>query len=1335
MKSIYTYYKERLIEISGKNRSLYLKNFNKKNGYDVGRVLSFDSELSDELLDIMLSGKSVPFNIYGKGMKELILSAYNVSGKFPKKTFEDEKDAQKYESDKRNFMKRSFEHEGNHLKTLKREIEEIEKETGRYELYLCYPFVYGSVKNYTFKAPLLMFPVEIDVIDDATINICLKYGENTQLNKALMLAIANSRHLNLQDMEMEFSSINAKFGSLQGLMDYLRSFGVRISYKPEKKLHNFGKYAEPAEGSPLEIKNLCLLSRCSLANSIYSDYSALEKKHLSNDSINELLSAKTVKSKNSKGNELYLINNVDYAQEQVVRNVNEKGNMVIYGPPGTGKSQTIVNVISDAICKNKKVLVVSQKKAALEVVFNRLSTLNDKAMFIIDSEKEKNEFYARCFETHEKVMKSTFDERLYREYDELEKRLEIEIKNLNTISDCLNEKTPFGLSLQEMYYNSYKLGKKSMEYALYQQMKKDKQLMSLTYSELVSALSVLEEKNKAEIYFNYVEEKKKNPFIDALKEDLSVHIVAEAQANLKRLFAVRRALFDANKYKYARQVLTYYDQVKNNKNSRALIRLIAKYEYPSTEKFLQTSCVAFPLYPFAKIVMLKKEKAVEREMQKTLEAVDAYLKDYEFLKNVLTEDGYLLAVDGLLNGNNAILRMLLWAVENYVKLNDTNRTLKNLDENQKYVLNFAYENGSTYQKFMSVLRMVLPVRIYHEIVREEEDKRNILSSTVDFENIRSRIVSIKKQQNEISKKIAMQTFNEEYKKKFGGSNASKDYLYQITKKQNLWSIRKTMEVYGDYLFKLFPCFLLSPENVSTILPLKRNLFDVVLFDEASQVFIENTIPSIYRGNRIVVAGDAKQLRPTTTFMKRYMGAGVDDDMDYTTQAALEVESLLDLAVSRYASSNITYHYRSQNEELIDFSNKVFYSNTLQIAPNISKNIRHKPIERILVNGLWRDRRNEEEAKRVVELVKTLLKTRKNKETIGIITFNVEQENCIEELIDKKCFEDNEFRNLYLKESNRIENGEDVSLFVKNLENVQGDERDIIIFSIGYAKNELGKVNSTFGSLSNEGGENRLNVAITRAKKKIYVVTSIEPEELKVELSKHVGPKLLRSYLTYVRAVSNGNGEEVKTILNSFSESVMNRPRLSNLLPIENQISAKLEKLGYKTDLNLGNSNSKISIAIYDKQKDRYLLGIETDEQVTKSSSSTLERDVFRNEFLKSKGWKVVRVWSRDWWHNPSQVISMIVKEIEKAKKQPETVKSENKKTMAKKPEDKKDSAKKPAEKKLETKKATVKKAESKKTVAKKITAKKAEPNKTEQKSGKTNKVSAKTQTTKKKEKR
>lgn len=1248
MKTIYTYYKERLIEISGRNRSLYLKNFNKKNGYDVGKILYENTENAELFLSYLWEGKTLPFTLLGKETKDDILKANNFEGKFPAdEEFSTEKEKQRHDRQQREAAKKVVATEIQNIKCLKREIEEIERETGRYELFLCYPFVYGSAKQYTFKAPLLMFPINIEVENEETINLSLKMGESVQLNKALMLALADAYRLKLEDLEMEFDCMKTKFSDIQAFLKYLRGFGIKLGYSQRKNVFPFKRYPEPTAHDHLEIKNICVLSRCSLANSIYSDYSALEKNRLTNDSVNELLNTKPNKSKPQKCNEMYLVNNVDYAQQQVVKNINENGNMVIYGPPGTGKSQTIVNIISDAICKGKKVLVVSQKKAALEVIYNRLSTLNSKAMFLTDSEKERRVFYNRCYGAHDYVTSVKTNSALFDEYKKTQASLDAEIKNLEEISDVLTQKTPFGISLQEMYYNSYKIGKKSVEYDIYQTMLKDKYVMSLDYHELENALGLLNEKNKVELYYEFVENKNKNPFIDHLKDDLSVHIISEAQSKLRRLCSTRQAIFDVVKYKYSRQILSYYSEIKSKRNLSPLVKMIAKFEYPKTEKWLKTSKVIFPMYPFTKSMMLANEKQVKKDLNKSLVAIDEYVEDYEFLKDVLTNDGYLMALDGILNGNRDILKMLLSAMDNYISWRDSNAILRNLSEEQKIVLKFAYKNSNTYNKYLQILNKILPIRIYHEIVKYEDKEQHGLSKMVDFENIRSKILLARKQLNDISKQIAEQSFVDEYKKQLKNNAITKNYIYQISKKQNYWPIRKVMEVYGDYLFKLFPCWLLSPENVSTILPLKKDMFDLVLFDEASQVFIENTIPSIYRGSRIVVAGDAKQLRPTTTFMRRYMGANVDDDVDFSTQAALEVESLLDLAVSRFNSTNITYHYRSRNSELIDFSNKAFYNGKLQIAPNGSKNIRQKPIERIMAKGVWENGKNVMEAKKVVELTKQILKTRKHNETIGIITFNSEQETCIEDLIDKQCAVDEEFRTLYIKETNRIENGEDVSLFIKNLENIQGDERDIIIFSIGYARNNFGKVNSLFGSLSNEGGENRLNVAITRAKQKIFVVTSIEPEELKVDGAKFAGPKLLRSYLTYVRAVSEGNNDEIQAILNSFSEGVTTIAKPRSVLPIEEQIATKLQKLGYKTEVNLGNSNSKISVAVYDKRRDKYLLGIETDQTVINSSDSALERDVFRNEFLKARGWKTFRVWSRDWWHNSTHVMNAIVKEIEK----------------------------------------------------------------------------------------
>ena len=1247
MKSVFTFYKERLIEISGRNRSLYLKNFNKKNGYDIGKILYANQSKAAQLLEKLWLGSSDSVEIVGKTTKDSVVESSDINIRYQREEdIKNEEERQKVGRQRREYAKRILNQEVQNLKTLKREIEEIEKETGRYELYFCYPFVIGNIKNYTFKAPLLMFPVVLDFPDDSTCTMAFKYGERIQLNKALMFALADSFKLNLDELQTEFESL-AKFRSVTGVLDYLKNFGIRIGFQEKKHMIPFNRYIEGGFSEELEVRNLAILSRCSLANAIYSDYTALEKKNLTNDSINELLNTKTIRRRSERADKLYLINNVDYAQQQVIQKVNENGNMVIYGPPGTGKSQTIVNIISDAISKNKKVLVVSQKRAALDVIFNRLSTLNSRAMLMTDPSKETPSFYDKCFATHTDLLSMQIDNELDRAYLDTRRALNAEVEHLENLNNCLNAKRDFGLSLQEMYYNSYKIAHNSLEDEIFTAMKGEKALMNLDYDTLVDSLATVYGQNTAEMYYNFIERKKENPFIDYLRDDLSIHTVAQAQSALAELLEKKHALFDLAKFKYARQILTYYSDMKTTPDLTPLAKLIASMEYPKINKCLKVSHFLIPMYPFVKIVMMNKESKIKQDIKDTIVEIDDYVRDYDFLKNVLTENGYLMAINGIVNGNASIVDMVSSALLEYVECRDITSVLRNLKDADKIILNFAYKNSTSYQKYTTILSKILPVRIYYEIVRIEDANATALSAMADFDNIRAKIVALNNELCDISKQIAKQSFVDDYHKLFDMGKTSKDFLYQISKKQNYWPVRRLMDVYSEYMFKLFPCWLLSPENVSTLLPLEKNMFDLVLFDEASQVFIENTIPSIYRGNCVVVAGDAKQLRPTTTFMKRYMGSTIDENVDYSTQAALEVESLLDLAVSRFNNTHINYHYRSQNEELIDFSNKAFYNGRLQVAPNVSKNLKNKPIERILVDGLWDDRKNLVEAKEVVRLLKTILKTRKNNETIGIITFNIEQENCIEDLIDQKCQQDDEFRRLFNIENNRVENGEEVSLFVKNLENVQGDERDIIIFSIGYARNVAGRVNAAFGSLSNEGGENRLNVAITRAKRKVYVITSIEPEELKVDNAKYLGPKLLRKYLTYARAVSKGDHDEIKAILTSFDNVIEDKKPMADVEPLEVQIAKQLNDLGYQTEISVGNSDSKLSLAVYDKALDMYLLGIETDHDVVASSESPLERDVFRNEFLKTRGWKIYRVWSRDWWHNSSMVITNIVKLLEK----------------------------------------------------------------------------------------
>lgn len=1259
MKSVYKYYKERLIEISGKNRSLYSKNISKKYSYDIGEILKKDQEGFDEFLDFLWRGRKSSFPLISKNSKQKLYETFNIEAKI-KPLFKDltklTMDEKKQENLRRERLKRDeskklISSQVSSLKTLKREIEEFAKETGRYELFVGYPFVSGSLnKDIMIKAPLILFPVIINIENDTTVSIELKNDEYVQFNKVLMLAYAKEHRINYDNMLLEFDNLyESKLRSIPDILKYLSSFGFnfKLDKSFDKSITRFQDIKDDFFSRDLKIVNACVIGRYPLANSIYNDYTALEKKHLSSLAIEQLLEGKNTKKNKKVDSTTYTINDLDYAQESAIKKLSEYGNLVIYGPPGTGKSQTIVNIISDALCKNKKVLVVSQKKAALDVVFNRLKNLNSKCMFITDAEKNKVAFYERCYQMHQAILAEGRVDETNKDFESVENSIQAEVGELEKISNCLFSKTPFGLSLQEMYANSSKIGKTSADYILYKLMLKNKEIMGMDYKRLASTLRLIKDKNKAKQYYRYIELKKNNPLIDHIKHDVEIHVINQMKVYLKDITQRNIVPFDTAKHPHARQLMIYCVEngVEDISEMKPLIKMISSVENKDLHKSLNWSKVFFPAYPFVKQKLINKEQEITESFESTMREIKDYIKNYSLISKVLDKQGYLMTIDNIVNGNAIFLRLLSNALEDYIEIRDMNIALQGLTDDEKVILNFAFENSKNARQYREILDKLLQIRVYHEAIKYEEQNKTTLSKIIDFSNITNRILSLKKDEKALSSSICINKFKNDYIDYYNSSSQSKNYLYQISKQQGLIPIRKMMDIYSDFLLKLFPCWLLSPESVSTLFPLKKEMFDIILFDEASQVFIENTLPTIYRGKYIVVAGDSKQLRPTSTFVKRYLGNDSEEELDLATQAALEVESLLDLATSRFSSANLTYHYRSKSEELINFSNYAFYDGKLQIAPNISKNLSNKPIERIKVNGKWVNRKNEEEATAIVALLKKLIKNKRNKSSIGIITFNTEQENAIEDAIDKECQKDSAFRDAYLREQNRKENNEDTSIFIKNLENVQGDERDIIIFSIGYAKNEYGRVVAHFGPLSTEGGENRLNVAITRAKEKIYVVTSIEPEELAVEGSKNAGPKIFKSYLKYVRAVSNKSTKEVGYILDSFKPSLPSPKEEIVSNQLEKEIKEELVKLGYSVETNLGNTNYKLSLAVYDKKLDKYLLGIECDYSAYKSSDSILERDVYRNKFLKSRGWDIMRVWSRDWWLSKTKVINSIVKQI------------------------------------------------------------------------------------------
>jgi hypothetical protein len=435
----------------------------------------------------------------------------------------------------------------------------------------------------------------------------------------------------------------------------------------------------------------------------------------------------------------------------------------------------------------------------------------------------------------------------------------------------------------------------------------------------------------------------------------------------------------------------------------------------------------------------------------------------------------------------------------------------------------------------------------------------------------------------------------------------RDLLHQVTKKKKIWPIRKTVSEFHAELFNLVPCWLASPEAVSAIFPMEE-FFDLVIFDEASQCFSERGIPAMYRGKQVVVAGDSKQLKPFELYQTRWE--------EETEHPDAEVDSLLALADRYLPSVHLRGHYRSQSLELIDFSNRHFYEGKLQLLPDrVTANQPVGALEYVKVEGLWENQTNPAEADRVVDTILNCLEKYPGKD-IGVVTFNAPQQMLI---LDK-------LEDLLTERSQPMPD----FLFVKNIENIQGDERDIIIFSIGYAPDKNQKMNMQFGSLNVAGGENRLNVAVTRARERIIVVSSIWPEALKLQGIRNDGPKLLREYLAFVRSVSEGS--KVFSTAASSSDSWY----------LFNNIQASMATA---PEIQLLTNGALPFVDLAVMRGPDYIGVILTDDAHYQSSLTVKEPLAYVPALLQQKDWKFHRIFSRIWWMNRDQTISDLAKFI------------------------------------------------------------------------------------------
>jgi len=473
----------------------------------------------------------------------------------------------------------------------------------------------------------------------------------------------------------------------------------------------------------------------------------------------------------------------------------------------------------------------------------------------------------------------------------------------------------------------------------------------------------------------------------------------------------------------------------------------------------------------------------------------------------------------------------------------------------------------------------------------------------------------------------------------------KDLAYQCGKKSRHFALRRLYAEFAWPLMNAMPCWLVSPETMSAVFPNKQGVFDLVIFDEASQCPVENGLPAAARATRVVIAGDEQQLRPNDLFKSfSTPEEGEEEPDDGADGAATEAESLLTLARARFPERMLTWHYRSKYEELIDFSNHGFYQARLKTVPDLSAIRTPPPIEYIKVEGQWEERCNRREAAALVEQLYQRLMGPWSRKTVGVVTFGVSQRTAIEEEIEHRRSLDEGFDAVFSSAFKPPSAKLDDALFVKNIENVQGDERDIIVFSVGYARDARGRMVSQFGSLSQDGGENRLNVAVSRAREQIVVFASIEPHDLGVSNAKNRGPRLFKQYLEYARAVSGSHHEQRKGVLRDIGGGMArgNETQLAFDSPFEEQVHAELERHNLIVRSQIGVSGYRIDLAVVDPaDASRYCLGIECDGATYHSAPSVRERDVYRQRALEMRGWKIHRIWSRNWWANQQAEIERV----------------------------------------------------------------------------------------------
>lgn len=1067
------------------------------------------------------------------------------------------------------------------LLRLQREIDRDARESGESSLYIAYPFVSGctGVERFTIRAPLALFPVEL-AFDGHSVSLKIDAHKDIVLNTTLVLSHYKFNAINA---ELPDSEIDRGPDFFKRMCDFYEGVGIRLTDLQQGVVEPFTEYTADSfpryRSGEFIVEEAAVLGRFTLCSSaIQRDFKNLIAGEKINPLVHDLLEDANdvdIYSDSAEIGEipdtslpheidLNYINDLNISQENAIRNINNHDRLVVQGPPGTGKSQAITCMIADFVNKGHNVLMVSQKKAALDVIYSRLGRQAKYALFVNDV-KDKDDFYEQLY----RIFSTTEEPKdVGTAFEQISSEIDADLKKLDALGDKLYYDTSAGAPMYRIYLenenNTFR--RESGETIGIYSMYVGRELVTAGYDTLVEWKRMFSDAALLDTLKRFTDLHTKYPWLGDLRSS------AYTSMQITSILGTVKSIIDT------------YAEV---------------YSMPAIKRIFHKQRIRKPIKKLLKAHMEQVPSKLVKRL--AAEPTDLY------------------------NG-----------FEQYEQYYTLKAKYDELDTKQRAYFEAIYRLSKAIDCPLSELnRRVYDFCIYCILSEFEAADREVASTIGNFETLVREVSALIEKKKGVSRERFKAELIRAYKENIESSKRRGDMQRVIDGKRRM-SIARFVSKFRFELFKGIRIWMMTPEVVSEVLPADNDLFDLVIFDEASQIYIERGVPGLARAKKAVIAGDHKQLRPSSLGDGRI---GFDEEAYEPTDevaAALEEESLLDLARFKYPEILLNYHYRSRYEELIAFSNAAFYKGRLMISPNVTQP-NEPPISVVYTpNGRWEDRCNRAEAEAVIALLRDFFASGLD-ETIGIITFNVAQRDLICDLLDAECNRDSDFAARCDKEIMRTENGEDVGLFVKNIENVQGDERDRIIFSLAYAKNESGKVVRNFGWLNQEGGENRLNVAVSRAKKKIQIVTSIHAVDLQVDDLQNDGPRLFRKYLEYAEAVSAGDRVRAQTVLDC-------EHRDTHTYSVDDafatEIFTALQAHGLRVEQNVGMGAYKIDIAVLDAQGN-YRLGIECDANLYNRSSVARERDVQLRRYLTGRGWVLYRVWAPNWWHNQEEEIRHI----------------------------------------------------------------------------------------------